>query len=542
MKLKAYFDTAGLLFGTLFFALSLTPTLLPRGDVVQGVISGFSLAAGYGIGVLGHLLWSYLELPEPRQRIQRRAQWIAAGFCAVLVVAFLWRASEWQNEVRALMDMEEVGSVHPVVVGLVAVAVFLALLSLARLFRHTYRFASRRMQRHVPRRISYVAALVTAFVLFWAVIDGVLFSLALRGTDGAYQRFDALMEPDLERPTDPARAGSAASLLDWEDMGRQGRRFLFRGPTARKLSDFLGEPALEPIRVYVGLNAAETPRERAELALEELRRVGAFERSMLVLVTPTGTGWVDPNAIDTVEYLYRGDIASVAAQYSYLPSPVSLWVEGAYGAEMARALFQAVYGYWTELPRDQRPALYLHGVSLGALNSDRSFDFFDIIADPFQGVLWAGPPFRQETWRRVTERRQPGSPPWLPRFGDGSVVRFGNQQGGFDTYEGEWGTFRIAYLQYASDPVTFYEPAALYREPEWMKEPRGPDVANSLRWFPIVTSLQLTADIIAGSSPDGYGHDYAAEHYLDAWLALTEPGGWSPEGIARLREKLSARE
>ena len=83
-------------------------------------------------------------------------------------------------------------------------------------------------------------------------------------------------------------------------------------------------------------------------------------------------------------------------QYSYLPSLLALPTEGAYGAENARALFQTIYGYWTALPKDTRPELYLYGLSLGALNSDVSFDIHDIIGDPFRGVLWAGPPFRSE--------------------------------------------------------------------------------------------------------------------------------------------------
>lgn len=102
--------------------------------------------------------------------------------------------------------------------------------------------------------------------------------------------------------------------------------------------------------------------------------------------------------------------------------------KGAYGVETTRALFQAVYGHWTQLPRESRPALYIFGLSLGALHSDRSFDFYDIINDPFNGALWSGPPFRTGTWRTATDRRHPESPEWLPRFRDGSVIRFANQQ------------------------------------------------------------------------------------------------------------------
>jgi len=63
-------STSGLLLGTLFFAASLTPTLLPRSFLTQGVLSGCSLATGYGIGVFASWLWAYMELPQPKGRIR----------------------------------------------------------------------------------------------------------------------------------------------------------------------------------------------------------------------------------------------------------------------------------------------------------------------------------------------------------------------------------------------------------------------------------------------------------------------------------------
>lgn len=535
MPLLRHLSVTGLLVGTLFFAFSLTPSLLPRPWLVQGVISGLSFAAGYGLGVAGHWLWHYLELPEPGPRLLQRIKLVASVFCLLAAGVFLWRATGWQEGIRALMGMEPLGGIRPVSVALVASLVFIAVLLLARLFRHTFRLLSRRLGRYVPRRVSHLVGLVAAITMFWAVIDGVIFALTLRALDNSYQQVDRLMPDDLAPPADPQLTGSAASLIDWEGLGLRGRRFVTATPSAETLGDFLGAPAERPIRVYVGLNAAETPEERAELALAELIRVGGFERSVLILATPTGRGWLDPGAQNTIEYLHRGNVATVTAQYSYLPSPLALLTEGEYGVEMARALFQAIYGHWSSLPEAERPALYLHGLSLGALNSDSAFDLYDIIDAPFQGALWSGPPFRSDTWRSVTADRDPGSPAWLPRFRDGRVVRFMNQDTGLLDQGDDWGDFRIAYLQYASDPVTFFEPRSLYREPDWMREPRGPDVSPELRWYPIVTMLQLLADLATGSAPPGFGHEIAAEHYIDAWVALTEPDGWSEEDLERLK-------
>ncbi|TIM54159.1 MAG: hypothetical protein E5Y60_34535, partial [Mesorhizobium sp.] len=115
---------------------------------------------------------------------------------------------------------------------------------------------------------------------------------------------------------------------------------------------------------------------------------------------------------------------------------------------------------------------YLHGLSLGALSSEQSAELFEVIGDPYQGALWSGPPFPSRIWRSVTDDRERGSPAWLPRFRDGSHVRFTSQENGLAIPDAHWGPMRIVYLQYASDPVTFFDYRSLYRQPEWMAGPR----------------------------------------------------------------------
>ena len=535
-------SAGGLVVGTLFFVASLTPTLIPRTYLTQGVLSGACFAAGYGIGVAWRWLWAYMELPEPRERLLLALKFAVAAVCAVVAIIFLWRAAGWQNSIRKLMQLEPVPSAHPLEVCVIAIVTFLVLIALARLFKRISRLISERSGRLVPRRVSKVVGFTVAILVFWALANGVLVRYALHVADSSFATFDALVEPDRAQPTAPLKTGSAASLVRWEELGRAGREFIATGPTASEISMFTQRKALEPIRVYVGLRAADTAEERAQLALEELKRVGAFERSVLVVITPTGTGWIDPASMDTVEYLHNGDVASVALQYSYLSSPLSLLVEPEYGSEAARALFAAVYEYWTTLPHDMRPKLYLHGLSLGAMNSERSLELFEIVGDPVQGALWSGPPFESRIWRSITEHRNAGSPAWLPRFRNGSFVRFMNQNGESGPADAPWGPMRIVYLQYASDPITFFDYRDFYRRPEWMSAPRGPDVSPELRWYPVVSMLQLALDMaVATTTPMGYGHVYAPEHYVDAWIAVTDPQGWSADRIARLKQHLAAR-
>lgn len=521
--LARYFNTPGLFLGTLFFAFSLTPTLLPRSELIQGIISGVAFATGYGLAVFGHWLWLYLGLPRFRAQTRMILHWVAATLCTLVVIVFLWQATSWQNDVRNLMAMSPDANIRTLVVGFISMIVFLVLLIIARLFSRTLLFLSGKLKRFIPPRIAYLIGGVTAVMLFWSIFNGVLISRGLETADQSYRQFDALVEAGSPQPEAVDRPGGMNSLLDWDDLGRQGRRYLSFAPDSEQIQSVLPGEAMSALRVYVGMNSAETPEARAELALAELKRVGGFERSILVIVTPTGTGWIDPPAMETLEYLMRGDIASVAAQYSYLPSPLALTQEGAYGIEMAQALFAAIYNHWSSLPDQERPRLFLHGLSLGALNSDRSFELYDIIDDPFDGALWSGPPFRSETWRSVTARRDAGSPAWLPVFRDGAVVRFANQYQNFRDTPGEWGQFRIGFLQYASDPVTFFDPLAFFREPDWISDQRAPDVSDNMRWIPVVTMLQLAADISTGSSPRGFGHEYAAIDYLEAWIDLAEP-------------------
>ena len=542
VRLWKSFSVSGLLVGTLFFAASLTPSLIPRTLLAQGVLSGVSLAAGYGVGVLGHWLWRYLELPDPGPRTGRIVKLAATAICAAIAVAFLWKASDWQNSIRLLMEMKPVDGSQPFRIGGIALGVFGAVMIFARLFRLTLLLVSRSLRRHVPHRVSNVIGAAAAIGLFWSLVDGVLLEFGLRAADESFRQVDALIEEGLDRPLVPLKTGSPASLIAWEDLGRLGRRYILSGPTGEAMSRFFGEGVPQPIRVYAGLTSAETPEERAKLAVDELKRLGGFEREVLIVITPPGTGWIDRAAIDTAEYLHRGDIASVAVQYSYLPSWLSLLVRPDYGAETAKALFKEVYEHWTRMPKDARPRLYLHGLSLGAMNSDLSTDFLDVIGDPFDGALWSGPPFTSKTWQMATSNRRPGSPAWLPRFRDDRVIRFINQWGTLDRPNAEWGPVRIVFLQYGSDPVTFFDPAALYREPDWMERPRAPDVSSELHWIPIVTALQLAVDLASATrSPAGYGHVYAARDYIDAWLEVTEPGGWTEPEIRRLKKLFRAR-
>lgn len=531
------FSYWGLVVATLFFAASLTPSLLPRNFLFQGLLSGFALAIGYGVGVFAVWLYRYLELPVPGPQLERLSKKLTAIGTGLVAVSFLWRDTVWQNSIRELMEMEPVDTSYPWRIGAIALVTAAVLITLTRTLVAAWQVVDRQINRFVPRRISYAFSTLAIVLLVLFVSNRVVARLALNAADAIFLQLDKYDDEDIQQPANPLASGSRDSLIAWDSIGIRGKNFIAQGPTQEQIAEFTAAPALRPLRIYAGLRSTETTAERAQLALDELKRVGGFDRAVLVIATTTGTGWLDPGAVDTLEYLHHGNTAIVAMQYSYLPSWITILVDPLRSRDTARALFDKVYYYWTTLPRDKRPMLYVHGLSLGSLGSEASVDLFTVFSDPIQGAVWSGPPFPSRVWADLTSDRNPDSPSWLPTFRDGSMVRFTARENFLNAWGTRWSPMRFVYIQHASDPMIFFEPTMFFRKPEWLVGKRGPDVSPYFRWLPIVTFLQTAFDLpMATSVPHGYGHNYAASSYIDAWLAVTDPPDWKPADTSRLKE------
>ena len=100
----------GLVIASLLFALSLTPSLLPRPYLLQALLSGFIIIAGYGIGVFLVALWRYLGLSVINDRLRRALRAVSLLICAALLIQSLLYWQDWQNELRTQMGMELLGS------------------------------------------------------------------------------------------------------------------------------------------------------------------------------------------------------------------------------------------------------------------------------------------------------------------------------------------------------------------------------------------------------------------------------------------------
>lgn len=529
------FSFVGLSTAAVFLAASVTPSLLPRIYLVQGLLSGIALAVGYGVGVGLVKLYDFLELPKLSAPIQRFAKCVSLVCMVVVTVWCGWQMTFWQNSIRELMEMEPLESAYPYRVTLIAIVFGWILVLLARTFRYLGDYLTAKLTRFIPRRIAVVMGYgILIFLLLFISNDLIAFRL-LGAADNFFLTIDQFVDEDLSRPEQAFLVGSSESLVDWDSIGKQGKIFLRTGPTEEDLTGFHAGSVERPIRVYVGMRTVDTPQERAKLALAELRRVGGFERSVLIVATPTGTGWLDPSAVDTIEYLHRGDTAIVSTQYSYLPSWMTIMVDPRRSIESAIALFDEIYSYWRTLPKDNRPKLYLFGLSLGSLGAERSADLLTIFEDPIQGGVWSGPPFPSQEWRQVVNHRNEGSPIWLPKFRDERIIRFTAQRNALDD-DKPWGAMRYVYIQYASDPMVWFSPELAWVRPAWLDDQRGPDVSKELRWYPIITFLQIGCDIpMATTVPLGYGHNYSPSSYIDAWIAVTEPRNWTDEKTERLK-------
>lgn len=539
----------GLVVATVFFALSVTPSLLPRDWLFQGLISGINAAIGYGAGCL--LEWLFRLWVRPRLKISPPPTWARYAIkSAVLLTAalsaalMLVQSARWQREITALMGMAGTTTPAYLRTGLLSLAVGAAAVAVYRTVREIIRFLARVLNRwvRVPRELAPAAGFLVLVVLAVTIFNGVATQAFFAVANSAFSVRNDYTSVNAVQPQQPERSGSPASLAEWETLGFEGRWFVSHGPTASRITSVTGRPAKEPIRAYVGLESVEGGWEPAELAVAELERTGAFDRKALVVVTTTGTGWVNSLAAGALEYMYDGDTAIVATQYSYLPSVLSFLADRNKATAAGKDLFDAVYRHWTARPPEARPKLLVYGESLGSQGSEAAFDGLADLRAKVDGALWVGPPNSNRLWQQFVARRDPGSREVEPLYADGLVVRFASDSADLARPSSEWRPPRIAYLQHASDPIVWWSPDLIFSRPDWLSEPRGSDVSSQMRWWPFVTFWQVAADLTnAQGVTDGHGHRYGSL-VLDGWAAIAAPPDWTAERSERIRLEVEAAE
>lgn len=412
------------------FVLSLLPTLLPRPEPMQAVLTGMLVSVGTG-------------LAQPVERLARQLlpglaetqlRWSVLTLASGIGLGALFIADGWMSEARRAVGLSPVDDLY------------------------------------------------WPLALTGAVLLAAMFIVLGRGVRRLVRRVNS----------PPARAGAAVCVLLPVLAGSLGAGSLvsvlpFPGDDVRTLSG----PASSAggVRVYVDVDERETPEARADLAVRRMRRSGGFDREAVVVAFPTGTGWVNPEAVDGFERALHGDVATVAMQGGEAPSWVEMFLNRPAQEASARALFDAVSEHIATLPEGRRPDLHLYGESLGALLGQAVMAEHGA-SEKVCGVLWAGVPGGVEL-DRPDER----------------------------------------VLSNADDPVVFWTPGTAIRRPDHWPE--------STPWLPglsyVTTSLDLVVSL--GSEP-GHGHVYGEEQSWQLPRCSDAPGGIA----GRPRDLLSVKQ
>ncbi|NLC97752.1 MAG: hypothetical protein GX678_01570 [Actinomycetales bacterium] len=521
--------------------LALTPALLPRPAVFQGVVCAVAALIGYGIGSL--VRWVAKELRLTVSQRNRTLAWRVFIGIAFLGTAYsLLQHVSWQNEMRQMLGMESLEFGHVSIAVLVGAALFVLFLFISRSLRAFGRFIGRKISALLPVRVAVVLGGLVAAVLTFALVDNVVLARLVNTVDASFYTINQEFTTDLPAPESVHLSAGPNSNVSWAKLGRQGRLFIAQAPTAKEIGEFSNTPAKQPVRAYVGVGTDGDIdlREEAKMAVAELERTGGFERAVINIATGTGRGWVNENSAQALEYMWNGDTATVSMQYSYLPSWASFLADGDRSQEAGRLLFDAVYHHWLQLPAKKRPLLVVSGESLGSFGGEAAFSGAQDLAERTSGALFVGPTGNNTLWSRFTSERDPGTPEIAPIFDDGKIVRFSRDgktwPGGHD-----WMGTRIGYLQHDNDPITWWTSDLAFHKPDWLKEKRGEYVLDQVRWIPVITMLQTGVDqFVANDVPVGQGHLFG-QAPVYGWATILAPEGWSDAKTEALAKVIAQR-
>jgi uncharacterized membrane protein len=226
----------------------------------------------------------------------------------------------------------------------------------------------------------------------------------------------------------------------------------------------------------VGIGSAAAEEARVQLAVQEWVRLGGLDRAVVLVVAPTGSGWVDRGAVAAAEEAAGGDLVTVVAQYAARDSALEHLLGGDRSARVTTALVQGLRAVLDTRPPGERPRLVLFGESLGAVAVERA-----AAAVPVEGCLSVG------------------APGGATASGGSACLRVRN----------------------ADDPVGWWAARLLLTPPD------------GLPWLPVVTFWQVTAELaVSLDQPLGHGHRYGAT-LVPAWARVLGTGAAGPVTITR---------
>jgi uncharacterized membrane protein len=319
----------------------------------------------------------------------------------------------------------------------------------------------------------------------------------------------------------PTVSGAPGTALDRQALGWEGRRFLAGAVTADRFAGAPGAQQRSPVRVFAGVGHAPGPELRVALALDELDRLGGLGRRVLVVASPTGSGYVNTAALAAVELLTRGDCASIAVQVGTARSQASVGLL----ADAARAIGLVLDGLAARLDgRQTRPRVVVWAESFGA------WALLHELASGRDTAAWHG---LVDAWLVV-------GPP-------GPALADAAQRAALDGLAASWpvaadlagvpparsGARGVMYV-HADDPVAHVPGASLAWRPQRHHLPAPAGKGQPLRryrrrWLPVLTALRARADVDEATLPGGpagmhrpHDYRYAATRLLASVLTDAE--------------------
>ena len=406
-------------------------------------------------------------------------------------------------------------------------------------------FAARGLERllslAVRRETGAIGSLIAHTTVLAAM--GAVGTLGLHQITERIQKRDDIVEPAYPAPpTNPHVSAGPVSAMPFDALGKEGRRFVLMALNSADISAVMGEDAVDPVRVVGGYGSASSIDDRARMILEDMKAVGAFDRSLIAVAAPTGVGYFNYTVAEALEYLTRGDCASVVPQYALVPSALAL-ARTHEGCLLTRLVLEGIKEHSATLPADKRPRVVLIGESLGALVA------LDVatLPGPYVGVpaldhlgvsggMYLGVPFLTEFWKRWREH-----PSAIDPQGRVDLVAEPDEASPITP-----ATVRHLMIVHHDDPVTMFSFRMVLQPPWWMGPPatRPPLVPRETKFRPITTFILTTMDLknAMQSKPGTFirlGHDYRIEARmgLERAFGLVSSTGQAEAIEAALRQR-----
>jgi uncharacterized membrane protein len=548
----------GLTLGAVAAAAMTGPSLFPKDPKLQriGIVAAAAIGMGVGTGVEGISRGVDGVLPGDRLTAQLTVGGTGVALAAGMAIATRGHATGWRAGLQTGGILLAAGSAAGAASTLLA-----------------------RADEHVPGHDAFAQGALSASA--GAAMLGFAMHNASLAKGGSY------LLPDLPELASDAStfgtlaidrgrgvrgalvAGGEGSLISWAKMPGQGQRFLTEMPHKVDIERVMGGTAKEPIRAYVGL--AHAPAEmdeatavahRVQLAMGELDRLGAFgkfetladgttrmveaPRRSILVAAPTSSGFVNPVAASSHEFMFGGDTATVTIQVGTTKAAGEMH-HVARATATHEQLLEAVQARIAALPEGvEHPSIKVYGESFGAWTSQNA------ILGTGEGNLsglarkmgkWNGevswvdgrtltPEIGRERFRNLGIDRAlyVGTPKFsmlrpglagVSELTGGANPPVRTVRNLIDTKAlsaADTANTRVMFLQHDADPVGLFHPKLLWERPDWLGPAamRGDNISPHQKYLPIVTGIQTALDqqmaqYFRQGVLEAKGHDYRSE-------------------------------